>query len=104
MILRYDVLSRHPRVFQTMTGLRLPEFDDLLESVVPLHQVAYRHHLEKQRQQRRQPPRVRAVGGGPTFALEARDQILLVVICCANIPLMRCWPICSGSAIRVFRV
>jgi hypothetical protein len=80
MILRYKLLSQHPRVFQSMTGLRLPEFEELVQEVLPLHTQAYRHHLEAQRQQRRQPPRVRAVGGGPAFTLEARDQILLVIV------------------------
>ena len=80
MILRYQQLSQHPRVFQSMTGLRLPEFEELFQEVLPLHTQAYLQHLEAQRQQRRQPPRVRAVGGGPTFTLEARDQILLVIV------------------------
>lgn len=80
MILRYKVLRHHPRVFQSMTGLRLPEFEELFEEVLPLHMQTYRQHLEAQRQQRRQAPRVRAVGGGPAFTLEARDQMLLVVV------------------------
>ena len=80
MILRYKQLSQQPRVFQSMTGLRLPEFEELFEDVLPLHTQAYHQHLQAQRQQRRQPPRVRAVGGGPAFTLEARDQILLVVV------------------------
>jgi len=80
MILRYKQLRQHPRVFQSMTGLRLPEFEELFEEVLPLHTQAYRQHLEAQRQQRRQPPRVRAVGGGPAFTLEARDHLLLVVV------------------------
>ena len=80
MILRYKQLSQHPRVFQSMTGLRVPEFDELFQEVLPMHMQAYQQHLEAQRQQRRQPPRVRAVGGGPAFTLEARDQMLLVVV------------------------
>jgi hypothetical protein len=80
MILRYKVLSRHARVFQSMTGLRVPEFDELFQDVRPGHEQAYRQHLEVQRQQRCQPPRVRAIGGGPAFGLEARDQVLLCVV------------------------
>ena len=34
MILRYDHLSRFPKVFQVMTGLRLAEFADLLTDVL----------------------------------------------------------------------
>ena len=80
MILRYKVLSRHPRVFQSMSGLRVSEFDELFQDVRPRHEQAYRQHLEVQRQQRCQPPRVRAIGGGPAFGLEARDQVLLCVV------------------------
>ncbi len=36
MILRYKQLRQHPRVFQSMTGLRLPEFEELFEEVLPL--------------------------------------------------------------------
>jgi hypothetical protein len=80
MILRYQMLSRHPRVFQSMTGLRVPEFDELFQDVQPGQEQAYLKHLALQRQHRRQPPRVRALGGGPSFGLTARDQILLCVV------------------------
>ena len=38
MILCYAYLSRYPKVFEAMTGLRLAEFDELLdECAAPLH-------------------------------------------------------------------
>jgi hypothetical protein len=80
MILRYGALHRQPQVFQSMTGLRLSEFNTLWEEIVPLHDQAYSKHLEAQRQVRCQPARVRAAGGGPAFHLDARDQLLLSVI------------------------
>lgn len=40
MILRYKLLSQHPRVFHSMTGLRLPEFEELFQEVLPLHAAA----------------------------------------------------------------
>lgn len=80
MILRYGQLSRHPRVFQHMTGLRVREFDVLWQELKPLYAQAYPQHLEAQRQARRLGPRQRAVGGGAVFRLEARDQVLLCVV------------------------
>lgn len=80
MILRYQMLRRHPQVFQHMTGLRVAEFDVLWQDVQPEYERAYRRHLEVQRQARKQPPRVRAIGGGPAFGLSPRDQLLVGVV------------------------
>jgi hypothetical protein len=73
MILRYAELSRHERIFLSMTGLRLLEFADLFEDVLP------RHAAHQQRRLCR-PKRKRAVGAGHPFALCPRDQILLTVV------------------------
>ena len=73
MILRYAQLSRHPRVFLSMTGLRLPEFEDLLTDVAP------RHAAQEQKRLCR-PGRKRALGAGHPFVLCPRDQILLAVV------------------------
>ena len=35
----YD-LSQHPKVFQSLTGLRLSEFDDLIKEVLPMYAEA----------------------------------------------------------------
>jgi len=44
MILRYKLLSHHPCVFQSITGLRVPKFDELFQDVLPGHERAYRQH------------------------------------------------------------
>jgi hypothetical protein len=73
MILRYAQLSRHERIFLSMTGLRLPEFADLLTDVLPRY--AAQEHSRHCR-----PTRQRAIGAGHPFTLCARDQILLTLV------------------------
>jgi hypothetical protein len=73
MLLRYDHLSRHPVVFQHMTGLRLGEFATLLDDVVPRFVAAQHQRLARVERQR-------ALGGGRTADLSVRDQILLAVV------------------------
>ena len=66
MILRYDHLSRFPKVFQAMTGLRLTEFDVCLEDVLPFFGAAETQRLTRAARQR-------AIGGGHPFDLTPRD-------------------------------
>jgi len=73
MICRYDYLRRYPTVFLKMTGLRLNEFADLLDDMLP--RVASAEQTRLHRTNRR-----RAIGGGRHADLAARDQILLAVI------------------------
>jgi len=73
MICRYDYLRRYPTVFLKMTGLRLNEFADLLDDMLP--RVASAEQTRLHRTNRR-----RAIGGGRHADLAARDQILLSVI------------------------
>lgn len=73
MILRYAHLSRHSKVFEALTGLRLTEFGELLDDVLPRYAEAEIQRLSR-------PQRQRAIGGGHPFELSARDQILLTVV------------------------
>lgn len=73
MILRYQRLSRHPRVFQSMTGLPLVLFADLVRDVQPRFVAAHQHRLSR-------PTRKRALGAGHPFELDLRDQVLLTVV------------------------
>jgi DDE superfamily endonuclease/Helix-turn-helix of DDE superfamily endonuclease len=72
-MLRYKDLSRHPKVFQSMTGLRVAEFDELVAAVRP----AFGREQEARLSRR---PRQRALGGGRHFELAPKDQILLTVV------------------------
>lgn len=73
MILRYQRLSRHPRVFQSMTGLSLALFADLLRDVQPRLLAAHQQRLSR-------PARKRALGAGHPFELDLGDQVLLTVV------------------------
>jgi hypothetical protein len=73
MILRYEHLSQHPKVFKSMTGLRVSEFDKLANAVLPRYAATEIERLSR-------PDRQRAIGGGHPFALDDRDHILLTVV------------------------
>jgi hypothetical protein len=73
MILRYAYLSVYPRVFLTMTGQRVAEFDALVRDLLPAYAQAEQARL-------RRSGRQRAIGGGHPFTLAPRDQFLLVVV------------------------
>jgi hypothetical protein len=73
MILRYAHLSRHPAVFQAMTGLTVAAFDDLLTDLLPACVRATPPRLTR-------PNRRRAIGGGRHAALCWTNQVLLTVI------------------------
>ena len=73
MILRYGHLSRFGRVFQSMTGLSVAEFDALVSDILPRYTAAEHKRLTR-------PTRKRAIGAGHPFTLDARDQLLLTVV------------------------
>ncbi len=66
-------LRKKPRHFQSFTGLTVVEFDRLLMEIEP----AYADHL---RQQRENPDRQRALGGGRSFQLALADRVLLGLV------------------------
>jgi hypothetical protein len=73
MICRFDNLRRYPTVFLKMTGLRLNEFADLLDDMLPRLAQAEQARLQR-------PNRQRAQGGGRHAELAPRDQILLAIL------------------------
>jgi hypothetical protein len=73
MILRYERLQRFPSVFKSMTGLHIVQFDALTADILPRFHAAEATRLSR-------PNRQRAIGGGPGFDLDPRNQILLTVI------------------------
>lgn len=73
MIARYDNLSRYGGVFLALTGLRVTEFEQLLDDMLP--RLADYDRTRKER-----PNRKRAVGGGRHKALISTNHILLTVV------------------------
>ena len=73
MILHYARLSQFPKIFRSMTGLNVAEFEHVVDDLLPRYARA-----EKQRLSR--PSRQRAMGAGHPFELSALDQILLAII------------------------
>lgn len=66
-------LTRYPKVFQSLTGLRVREFEHLLVDLLPMYQAAEIKRL-------RRPDRQRALGGGDRCDLAAVEQLLVAVI------------------------
>ena len=73
MILRYAHRSRHPAVFQAMTGLTVAAFDDLIADLLPACVTAKQQRLTR-------PNRRRAIGGGRHAALCWTNHVLLTVV------------------------
>lgn len=71
--MKYEHLSQHPHLFQKCTGITVHEFANLLVDVLPRYGEA-----ETQRLQR--ADRLRAMGAGHPFHLQARDQVLLTIV------------------------
>jgi hypothetical protein len=79
MILRYDQLQQHSSVFQSMTGLKVFLFDELVAELEP-------KFIEAEIKRLSRPDRQREVGGGRDQELPLIDQLLLGVIW------LRCYP------------
>jgi hypothetical protein len=73
MIMRYGWVSGYPQVFLSMTGLRVSEFDELVDEVLPGYAAAEAARLTR-------PDRERALGAGHPFELSRRDHVLLTVV------------------------
>lgn len=73
MIMRYEHLSRHAKVFAKVTGLTVGEFDNLVTDMLPRYVEAEMERLQR-------PDRQRAIGAGRNYQLELRDHLVLVVV------------------------
>jgi hypothetical protein len=73
MIMRYEYLTQHPNVFLSATGLRVNEFDQLIDDVQARYVQAEHERLSR-------PDRQRGIGGGQSAVLSVGDQILMAVV------------------------
>lgn len=72
-MIRYQELSQKPRVFKSLTGVTVSEFDELYAQVQPL----WLEH-EIRRLSRRE--RKRAIGGGRNYTLHLKEQLLMTLV------------------------
>jgi hypothetical protein len=73
MFMRCEYLSKHPRVFRSMTGLGASDFDTRAIDVEPCHGTTEQKRLTL-------PDRTRAPGGGHPFELDYRNSLSLTTI------------------------
>jgi len=72
-MISYEVLAQKPRVFKSVTGLSVDEFDRLFRKFVP-------KWVEQEYARLSRPDRKRAIGGGRKYALGLKD-LLVMVLC-----------------------
>lgn len=73
MTLHYVRLIRFAHVFQSMTGLQVSEFEQLVDDLRPAYGKAQHKRLSR-------PRRQRAIGGGRHYELSFENPLLLTII------------------------
>lgn len=71
-MINYQELVKKPRVFKSVTGLSIDEFERLFKKLVPAWAKSEHQRLNR-------PDRKRAVGGGRKYKLELQDQLMMVM-------------------------
>jgi len=71
-MINYETLAAKPRVFKSITGLSVEEFDRLFQKFLPVW-------VEQERKRLDRPDRQRAIGGGRKYKLSPRDQLVMVL-------------------------
>lgn len=71
-MISYQELVKKPRVFKSVTGLNIDEFDQLLQKFTPTW-------IEHEHNRLNRPDRKRAIGGGRKYTLPLRDQLVMVM-------------------------
>ena len=70
--MRYEYLTQHPNVFVSATGLRVNEFDQLIDAVQARYVQAEHERLAR-------PDRQRSIGGGQSPVLSSITAAVKVV-------------------------
>jgi len=70
-MISYEKLMKKPRVFRSIIGLSIEEFDQLCEKFAPAWVEHERKRLER-------PGRKRAIGGGRKYVLKLKDRLVMV--------------------------
>jgi hypothetical protein len=72
-MITYKELSKQSRVFKSLTGVTVTEFDQLYEKVQPIW-------LENEIKRLSQRKRKRAIGGGRDYTLELKERLLMTLV------------------------
>ena len=68
----YDELIKKPRVFKSLSGVSLAEFDELLTKVTPIW-------LQLEHDRLNRPDRQRTMGGGGDYKLALGERLLMTL-------------------------
>jgi transposase len=72
-MLNYQKLSKHQRSFKSLTGVSVQEFESLYAEFEPAWAAAEAERLMR-------PNRRRAVGGGRSYAMSLRTQLVMLLV------------------------
>ena len=72
-MIEYQELSQKPRIFKSLTGTTVEEFEELAEKTYPVWQAQERERLNR-------ADRVRAIGGGRKYQLKFQAQLLMSLV------------------------
>jgi len=72
-MITYRELSKQARVFKSLTGVTVAEFDELYEKVQPLW---FANEIKRLSRRERQ----RAIGGGRDYALKLKERLLMTLV------------------------
>ncbi len=72
-MIRLETLCRKPRLFRSLTGVDLDEFEEILARLLPVWEQQERERLSR-------PNRRRAIGGGRKYRLSIPDMLLMTLI------------------------
>ena len=72
-MITYKKVKKKPRVFKSIAGVTIIEFENLYRRFVPEWAKAEKKRLDR-------PDRQRAIGGGHPYALELREMLLMTLV------------------------
>lgn len=72
-MINYQRLSQKPKIFKSLTGTTLDEFNELSRQSYPVWRQQEQERLSR-------PDRHRAIGGGRKYELKFREQLLMTLV------------------------
>ncbi len=72
-MITYERLKKKPRLFKSLAGVEVPEFDELFQRFVPEWNKSEKERLTRSNRQR-------AIGAGHPYRLALRDMLLMTLV------------------------